>query len=150
MTDKLSSLCRRPGRWLMAAVLSLGSSLALAQPFQPFTASYAADMKNIPVNGEAVHSLAQNADGTWSLNFHASMFVARLTEESTLRLEGEEVVPLTYRYQRKGLGLAGKPPSSLTGPMAKYGACTRRKSSPCRPNPACWTRPPTSWRCSAI
>src|SRR5690606_31431921 len=32
------------------------------------------------------------------------MFVARLTEESTLRLEGEEVVPLTYRYQRKGLG----------------------------------------------
>lgn len=104
MTDKLSSLCRRPGRWLMAAVLSLGSSLALAQPFQPFTASYAADMKNIPVNGEAVHSLAQNADGTWSLNFHASMFVARLTEESTLRLEGEEVVPLTYRYQRKGLG----------------------------------------------
>src|SRR5690606_29023102 len=104
MTDKRSSLCRRPGRWLMAAVPSLGSSLALAPPFQRVTARYAAAMQHSPANGEAVPSRAQTADGTWSLNFQASMFVARLTEESTLRLEGEEVVPLTYRYQRKGLG----------------------------------------------
>lgn len=99
MTDK-----RNPLRWLTAAALALGSSLAMAQPLTPFTASYAADMKNIPVNGEAVHSLQQNSDGTWDLKFQASMFVARLTEQSTLALENEQVVPLNYHYQRKGLG----------------------------------------------
>ncbi|GGI91737.1 DUF3108 domain-containing protein [Halopseudomonas pertucinogena] len=99
MTDKLNPL-----RWLMAAALAVGSSLALAQPLTPFTASYAADMKSVPVNGEAVHSLEQNSDGTWELKFRASMFVARLTEESTLTLESDQVVPLRYRYERKGLG----------------------------------------------
>lgn len=99
MTDK-----RHPLRYLMAAALALGSSLAFAQPLTPFTASYAADMKSVPVNGEAVHSLQQNSDGTWDLKFRASMFVARLTEESTLALESDRVVPLNYRYERKGLG----------------------------------------------
>ncbi|MFA5679329.1 MAG: DUF3108 domain-containing protein [Pseudomonas sp.] len=88
----------------MAAALTLGSSLVMAQPLLPFTASYAADMKNIPVNGEAIHSLQQNADGTWNLKFRASMFVAKLTEESTLALESDQIVPLTYHYERKGLG----------------------------------------------
>ena len=104
MTDMFSTLCRRPARWLLAATLTLGSSLALAQPLVPFTASYAADMKSIPVNGEAIHSLAQNEDGSWSLSFNASMFVARLSEQSTLTLDNEQVVPLNYHYQRKGLG----------------------------------------------
>lgn len=104
MTDKSSSLYRYPARWLLGAALALGSSLVMAQPLTPFTASYAADMKNIPVNGSAVHSLQQNPDGTWDLQFRASMFVARLTEESTLTLEDGQVMPLSYHYQRKGLG----------------------------------------------
>ena len=104
MTDSSSLLFRRPGRWLAAAALSLASSLAMAQELVPFTASYAADMKNIPVNGEATHSLQANADGTWQLAFHASMFVARLTEESVLRLDNDQLIPLSYRYERKGLG----------------------------------------------
>lgn len=99
-----SPLLFRPGRWLAAAVLALGSTLVSAQELVPFTASYAADMKNIPVNGEATHSLQANDDGTWTLSFHAGMFVARLTEESRLRLDGEQLVPLSYRYERKGLG----------------------------------------------
>lgn len=104
MTDKSSSLYRHPARWLLGAVLAIGSSLVMAQPLTPFTASYSADMKNIPVNGRATHSLQQNTDGTWALKFHASMFVASLTEESTLTLDGDQVQPLTYHYQRKGLG----------------------------------------------
>src|SRR5690554_2881087 len=103
MTDIRSPLAR-PARWLLAAALAVGSSLAMAQPLAPFTASYAADMKSVPVNGNAVHSLQQNADGTWALSFSASMFVARLTEESTLTLNDDQILPLTYHYQRKGLG----------------------------------------------
>lgn len=108
MTNNRSHLCRRLTGWLTALVLTLSSSLAVAQPLIPFTASYAADMKSIPVNGEATHSLQQNTDGTWELKFRASMFVARLTEESTLKLENDQVIPLHYRYERKGLGRSRK------------------------------------------
>ncbi|WP_373187612.1 DUF3108 domain-containing protein [Halopseudomonas sp.] len=97
-------LVRQTLRWLVIAGLGLGSGTLSAAELTPFTASYAADMKKIPVNGEAIHSLEQNTDGTWNLSFTAGMFVARLSEESTLRLEKDRVVPLSYHYERKGLG----------------------------------------------
>jgi hypothetical protein len=95
---------RRPLRWLAALSLSLCASALSAAQLTPFTASYAADMKKIPVNGEAIHTLTQNTDGTWNLSFTAGMFVARLSEESTLRLEEGNIVPLAYKYERRGLG----------------------------------------------
>lgn len=95
---------RRPLRWLAALGLSLCAGALTAAELTPFTASYAADMKKIPVNGEAIHTLTQNDDGTWNLSFTAGMFVARLSEESTLRFEEGNVVPLNYKYERRGLG----------------------------------------------
>mgnify|MGYP001207323818 CR=1 FL=1 len=71
---------------------------------KPFKASYTADMRRVPVNGEASHQLEQNADGSWTLTFHAGMFVARMTETSNLVLEDGVVKPLSYRYERRGLG----------------------------------------------
>jgi hypothetical protein len=97
-------LVRRTLRWLAMAGLSLGAGTLSAAQLTPFTASYAADMKKIPVNGEAIHSLARNTDDTWNLSFTAGMFVARLSEDSTLRLEDDRLVPLSYNYERKGLG----------------------------------------------
>lgn len=99
-----TSYPRRTSRWLAALALTLGASSLMAAELIPFSASYAADMKSIPVNGEANHSLVSNEDGTWTLNFNAGMFVARLTEQSTLRLEEDRVIPLTYKYERRGLG----------------------------------------------
>lgn len=104
MTKKSWFLLRSPGRWLAGALLCVGSSLAVAQGLVPFTASYTADMKSIPVNGEANHSLTANADGSWTLAFQASMFVAKLSETSQLRLDNNQLIPLSYRYERKGLG----------------------------------------------
>lgn len=104
MTNSSSFLLRSTGRWLAGALLCVGSSLAAAQGLVPFTASYTADMKKVPVNGEANHSLQPNADGSWTLAFHAGMFVAKLNEESQLRLDNNQLVPLSYRYERKGLG----------------------------------------------
>ena len=104
MHDTLSLRYQRSIRWLSGAALLLASSLTLAQPLVPFTASYTADMKSIPVNGEAIHNLQQNDDGTWQLSFRASMFIARLTEESTLQATDEYIRPISYHYERKGLG----------------------------------------------
>ena len=89
---------------LATLALTLAAGSASALELTPFSASYAADMKNIPVNGEAVHSLQQNADGSWHLSFSASMFVARLTEESSLQVVDEQIRPLSYHYERRGLG----------------------------------------------
>ncbi|MFN3581235.1 MAG: DUF3108 domain-containing protein [Pseudomonas sp.] len=95
---------RLPSRWLAAVSLCLAATSLNAAELIPFSASYAADMRNVPVNGEATHSLRDNGDNTWTLSFNASMFVARLTEESILKLENDRVVPLQYRYERRGLG----------------------------------------------
>ncbi|PKM31070.1 MAG: DUF3108 domain-containing protein [Gammaproteobacteria bacterium HGW-Gammaproteobacteria-11] len=90
--------------WFTSVSFGLLASALSAAELVPFSASYAADMKKIPVNGEATHSLSSNEDGTWTLTFNAGMFVARLTEESTLRLEQDRLLPLSYRYERRGLG----------------------------------------------
>ncbi|SDT08007.1 Protein of unknown function [Halopseudomonas sabulinigri] len=95
---------RRLTRSLLGLALTLSASFASAAPLVPFSASYAADMKRIPVNGEALHSLEANADGTWNLSFTASMFVAKLVEQSTLRQQDGVIQPLSYHYERKGLG----------------------------------------------
>lgn len=94
----------QPARWLAAFTLALGSALASAQDLIPFTASYAADMRKVPVNGEATHTLKANDDGTWTLSFNAGLFVARLTEESVFRLQDDRLQPLNYLYERRGLG----------------------------------------------
>ncbi|AYC32155.1 DUF3108 domain-containing protein [Pseudomonas cavernae] len=93
---------------LRALLLALA---ALALPVQalelkPFSASYTADWKQVPVGGSAVRSLKAEADGRWLLDFEASMLVASLSEQSTFRVEKDTFLPLTYRFNRGGLGKA--------------------------------------------
>ncbi len=62
----------------------------------------------MPVSGTAERHLQQNADGTWSLQFKASMLVAGLSEESRFRHDNARFVPLSYRFERSGLGKSKK------------------------------------------
>ena len=94
----------RRASWLTALTLVIGSSVATAQELVPFSASYAADMRNVPLNGEANHQLIANEDGTWTLEFSAGMFVARLSEKSNFTLEDDAIIPIEYEYKRRGLG----------------------------------------------
>lgn len=95
------------GRTLLFA-LSLICLPALALELKPFTASYTADWKQLPMSGSAERSLQALDDGQWQLNFKASMLVASLTEQSVLRLESDELVPQSYLYERSGLGKGKK------------------------------------------
>ena len=88
--------------------LTLLSLPALAEDLQPFSASYTADWKQLPVSGSAERSLKREDDGRWTLNFEASMLVAGLTEESTFRVDNQTLMPLTYRLNRSGLGKGKK------------------------------------------
>ena len=80
--------------------LTLFSLPALAEDLQPFSASYTADWKQLPVSGSAERSLKHEEDGRWTLNFEASMLVAGLTEESTFRVDNETLMPLIARTEQ--------------------------------------------------
>ena len=79
-----------------------------AADLQPFSASYTADWKQLPMSGTAERSLEKNADGTWKLSFKASMMIASLTETSTLTLDKDTLLPQSYHFERGGLGKAKK------------------------------------------
>ncbi|WP_300730166.1 DUF3108 domain-containing protein [Pseudomonas sp.] len=91
-------------RALLLALSLLAIPAVQAADLQPFNASYTADWKQLPMSGSAERSLTRDANGTWTLNFKASMLVASLNEESTLKVEKDALIPLTYHFERGGLG----------------------------------------------
>lgn len=80
----------------------------MAAELQPFSASYTADWKQLPFSGKAERSLQAQNDGTWKLDFSASMLVASLNETSWLNLVNGDIQPHQYRYSRKGMGKSKK------------------------------------------
>jgi hypothetical protein len=88
--------------------IALFSLPALASELKPFSASYTADWKQLPVSGTAQRSLQALDNDRWQLNFEASMLVAGLSEQSTFRLDNNAFMPLTYRFERSGLGKGKK------------------------------------------
>jgi len=69
-----------------------------AADLKPFSASYTADWKQLPMSGTAERSLTANPDGTWTLAFKASMMIASLTETSVLRMDKDTLLPQTYNF----------------------------------------------------
>lgn len=90
-------------RRALLLLLAFCATAAQAQP-APYNASYTADWKQLPVSGSAERSLEALPDGRWKLHFEASMLLASLTEESVFAVEGDTLLPSTYRYNRDGLG----------------------------------------------
>ena len=95
-------------RALLLALSLLAIPAVQAADLQPFTASYTADWKQLPMSGSAERSLTKTSDGNWTLNFKASMMIASLTETSTFKVENNSLLPLTYTFERGGLGKAKK------------------------------------------
>lgn len=86
---------------LTLAVLALP---AQALELKPFSASYTADWKQVPVSGTAERSLEKLDGDRWQLDFEASMLVASFNERSQFSVEGETLLPQSYRLKRSGLG----------------------------------------------
>lgn len=91
-------------RRAVTLALALFGLPASALALEPFSAQYTADWQQVPVSGSAERQLAQAADGSWTLLFKASMLVSGLTEESRFRYDNQRFVPLSYRFERSGLG----------------------------------------------
>ncbi|WP_071871235.1 DUF3108 domain-containing protein [Atopomonas hussainii] len=91
-------------RLLLISLLTALPLLASASELLPFTASYTADWKQLPVSGSAERSLVKLESGQWEYQFRASMLVAELTERSVFHLNGQQIQPDQYRFKRGGLG----------------------------------------------
>jgi hypothetical protein len=97
---------------LALAVLALPVQ---ALELKPFSASYTADWKQVPVSGTAQRSLEKRDDNTWELDFEASMLVASFNERSVFQVEGDTFLPQKYRLKRSGLGKGSPSSTILTG-----------------------------------
>lgn len=93
-------------RALLFALALFALPSVQAADLKPFSASYTADWKQLPMSGTAERSLVANPDGTWTLAFKASMMIASLTETSVLRMDKDTLMPQTYNFERGGLGKA--------------------------------------------
>jgi len=85
-------------RALLFACALLALPFAQAAELQPFSASYTADWKQLPMSGTAERSLTKEANGVWKLSFKASMMIASLSEESTLTLDKDTLLPQSYHF----------------------------------------------------
>ncbi|HYQ38268.1 MAG TPA: DUF3108 domain-containing protein [Pseudomonas sp.] len=95
-------------RRALTLALALFGLPASALALEPFTAEYTADWQPMPVSGSATRQLEKAADGSWTLRFKASMLVAGINEESTFRYDNKRFVPLSYRFERSGMGKSKK------------------------------------------
>ena len=91
-------------RRALTLALTLFGLPASALALEPFNAKYTADWQQVPVSGSAERQLVQAADGSWTLMFKASMLVAGISEESRFNYVSQRFVPLSYRFERSGLG----------------------------------------------
>jgi hypothetical protein len=115
-------------RALLLALAVLALPLQAAD-LKPFSASYTADWKQ-PMSGTAERSLVKNANGTWDLNFKASMMIASLTEQSTLKLDNDTLLPQKYHFERGGLGKAKKVDLTSTGTQEGHRQRPWRRGQP--------------------
>lgn len=90
-------------RLLLLALAAVALPLQ-ALELKPFSASYTADWKQVPVSGTAERQLKALEGGRWELAFSASMLVAHLTESSVFSVESDSLRPWRYHYERGGLG----------------------------------------------
>ncbi|WP_297844746.1 DUF3108 domain-containing protein [Pseudomonas sp.] len=96
-------------RALLFALALLALPAVQAADLQPYSATYTADWKQLPMSGgTAERTLTKNANDTWSLSFKASMMIASLTEVSTLKVDKDALLPQTYNFERGGLGKSKK------------------------------------------
>ena len=91
-------------RRTLLLALSLLALPVQALELKPFSASYTADWKQVPISGTAQRSLEKTDGDLWRLDFEASMLVASLNERSTFRVDGDTLLPQRYRLKRSGLG----------------------------------------------
>ena len=75
----------------------------MAQP-HPFRATYRANYKGLPLRANGLRQLIHEPDGSYRLFTKASAMFISVSEETQFRVNDGRIEPVSYLYQRKGLG----------------------------------------------
>lgn len=70
----------------------------------PFRATYQANYRGLPIRAKGVRELVREPDGSYRLLTKASAVFISVSEETRFRFQNGEIKPVSYLYQRKGLG----------------------------------------------
>ena len=86
-------------------MLSVGSGNRTAQPSpERFRATYRANYKGLPIRATGVRELIHEPDGSFRLFTEASAMFISVSEETRFHVQDGRISPLSYLYQRRGLG----------------------------------------------
>ena len=95
--------------WLCLKVLAVLSLVfttaeAGARQLQPFLAEYEAVYRGLPVRATGIRELVRLDDGSYRFTSTAKAFFAGVSEETVFEVAGSGIRPLSYRYERTGIG----------------------------------------------
>ncbi len=77
--------------------------IPVANRLMPYKARYQAEFSNLPV--EVTRELKKTSDKNYRLLFQAEALISTIEEGSDFQLsENQQIIPLTYKYSRAGLG----------------------------------------------
>ncbi|RPI50990.1 MAG: DUF3108 domain-containing protein, partial [Deltaproteobacteria bacterium] len=76
---------------------------------KPMAVTYKASLdKGLEFSGTATRTLSQKNDGNWILRFDVRSFIADIEESVIFRWEGNQVIPLKYRYRLTGWAIRNR------------------------------------------
>lgn len=91
------------GALIFSTTLHADTEPNTASGLTPFEVSYTASIdKGISLNGSAKRTLTSKGHGIWLFRTDVNSFIADIDESLILKWDGENVVPLRYRYRLSG------------------------------------------------
>ena len=73
-------------------------------PLERFRATYRANYRGLPIRANGVRELIHEPDGSFRLTTEASAMFISVSEETRFHVQNGRISPLSYLYQRRGLG----------------------------------------------
>ena len=88
----------------LITLLLIMLSVPLAADPTPYRAVYKATYKGVPISATGIRELTKTDDGHYLLTSVAKAIVATVEESTKFRAIDEQVRPVEYRYDRRGIG----------------------------------------------
>ena len=87
---------------LCIVLLSVSQLACTSSSLPPYEANYTTKLRGIRINTE--RQFLEIAENTYQLSWSAKLLLMRIKERSEFKIIDDKVVPISYRYTRKGLG----------------------------------------------
>ncbi len=85
-------------------IIGCWGTTSVASELKPFRAEYVAEFQGLPVKARGTRTLELLGDNRYRLSSSADSLMVKVLEFSEFTIEGEQLIPIHYQYERKGIG----------------------------------------------